>query len=731
LGYRFVDRNTDDSYSAPVIQTQLGSRFRIAGVARSPDREGALAHLDPDRGFALVARGAMGPADVIDPTIWVKEKLSLALSTALDPADTPLKRVIGALRALHAELMARPEGDRPWVAVLVLILHGEDAVAVSAGDCPCFRYRSGLLSRLGRAEPDSGSNAPRGALGSEPQVRIEVVPLKPEPGDLYVLSTRPLRDGEIALLARDLGQAQEPVHLLRAGADGAADRGRVAVRVLRAQESESIGPTAEQVEEAGEAVTTVEEPEPIEALDMAPLASTAAYEAAMVEEALDEPGPGVLEPIAPSAPDAALGSPSGAPGFVAEALDAAVGEETPPSESAEPDVEYAPAAEQEPPRTQTLAPVGEDRAWYEPLALWGGGALAIIAVAVLIRALLPGILGESGRRASAPPVPVASSGTADIFSDPPGAIVRVDGEALEGRTPLTGVSLDAGLHRVELDWGPYGAWRDTVEVSAASRLTLHPALYGTVAFRSSEMNRVLDVYLDGVYVGTTPLTLDQVVVGRHLVRFGGPGLATSAQEIDVLREKSAELVGSVGPSPLDGSVEVKSTLLGDAGFDPSRGDPFWVDGVPRGVTPGKVTLGPGTHSVRVARRGFPPQVTILDVKSGGQAFVTAEFGAHSEEPLRFDPPDAIDRSNTLPLTITLPESEWDPSLALWLYAAPPGGTFQPKRMTRLEEGSRSYAALVPPEVLRSRVGQVRIYFMASGTSGHEIYSEIYTLPVRN
>jgi hypothetical protein len=52
-------------------------------------------------------------------------------------------------------------------------------------------------------------------------------------------------------------------------------------------------------------------------------------------------------------------------------------------------------------------------------------------------------------------------------------------------------------------------------------------------------------------------------------------------------------------------------------------------------------------------------------------------------------------------------------------------------MTRLEEGSRSYAALVPPEVLRSRAGQVRLYFMASGTSGHEIYSEIYTVPVHD
>ena len=714
-----------------MIQTQLGSRFRIAGVARSPDREGALAHLDPDRGFALVARGAMGPADVIDPTIWVKEKLALALSTTLDPAETPLKRVIGALRALHAELMARPDGDRPWVAVLVLLLHGGDAVAVTAGDCPCFRHRSGLLSRLGRAEPDAGPNAPRGALGSEPQVRIEVVPLKPEPGDVYVLSTRPLRDGEIALLARDLAGAMNPVQLLRAASDGTGDRGRVAVRILQPQELESIGPEAEQTATTHDVGSAVAE-EPVETLDVAGFAAEAppafVEEQAAAEVIEEAPGLGVLDPIAPAIADSAAAVPSGAPGFVTGAMDDTAGEGTEASVETE---ESVASSDADRPRTPTLAPIGEERAWYEPLALWGGGALAIIAVAVLIRALLPGILGDSSRRSSAPPTPTAVSGTADIFSDPPGAVVHVDGVALEGRTPLTGVSLDAGLHKVELDWGPYGAWRDTVEISAAARLTLHPALYGAVAFTSSEPKRVLDVYLDGVYMGTTPLALDQVVVGRHLVRFSGPGIATSAQEIDVLKDKSAELVGSVGPTPLDGSVEVKSTILGDAGFEPSRGDPFWVDGVPRGVTPGKVALGPGTHSVRVARRGFPPQVSILDVKSGGQAFVTAEFGEHSDEPLRFDAPDAIDRSNPLPLTITLPESEWDPSLALWLYAAPPGGTFQPKRMTRLEEGSRSYAALVPPEVLRSKVGQVRIYFMASGTSGHEIYSEIYTLPVRN
>jgi hypothetical protein len=323
-----------------------------------------------------------------------------------------------------------------------------------------------------------------------------------------------------------------------------------------------------------------------------------------------------------------------------------------------------------------------------------------------------------------------ATGLADIFSDPPGATIRVDGVTLDGKTPLAGVSMDAGLHRVELDWGPWGAWRDTVEITPGSRLTVHPALFGTAAFRSSEPSRVLDVYMDGVYVGTTPLSLSQVVVGRHLVRFGGPGLTTSAQEVEVLRDRPVELVGNPGPTPENGKVTIRTAILGDSGFESGKGDPYWVDGVARGVTPATVDLKPGTHSVRVARRGFPPQVTILDVKAGGEHFVTAEFGARSEEPLRFDPPEAIDISNPMPLTLALPTSEWDPSMALWLYAAAPGGSFQAKRMTRLEEGTRTFAALLPPEVLRSNARQVRFYFKATGTAGRETYSEIYTVRVQ-
>ncbi len=770
------------------MKAELVSQFRIAGLVRSPDREGALAHFDPDRGFALTARSTMGPADVIDPTIWVKEKISLALSAPGDSSDAPLRRVIGALRALHGELMSRSDRERPWVSVLVLLLLGEDAVAVSAGDCPCFRFRSGLLSRLGRNEASQGSEAPRGALGSEPQVRIEIVPLRPPPGDLYILSSRQLREGELAVLSRDLAMARDGAQLLRAGVEGASDRARIAIRVLEPSESESIVETAESLESTVQAFAPETLEEPLAEVEL--VGGMADWGGALrIEPRRSDPTNGEplrIEPIVPPResdwrdgelleiePDdiepveseASLtgtvryhgAAPTEAPGFpesggFVEAELPAVEPELPTIEPEQPvpprdapkrasafdswqepsdETEWGKEPRQRPPRRTALAPVGEERPWYEPLALSAGGALAIVALALLVRSLVPGILGSHKSRGPEPAAIVAATGLADIFSDPPGATVRVDGVTLEGKTPLAGVSLDAGLHRVELDWGPWGAWRDTVEITPGSRLTVHPALFGTASLRSSDPARVLDVYMDGVYVGTTPITLPQVVVGRHLVRFGGPGLTTSAQEIEVLRDTPAELIGNPGTVPENGKVTIRTAILGDSGFESGKGDPYWVDGLARGVTPATVVLKPGTHSVRVARRGFPPQVTILDVKGGGEHFVTAEFGARSEEPLRFEPPDAITLSNPMPLTIALPATEWDPSMTLWLYAAAPGGSFQAKRMTRLEEGTRTFAALLPPEVLRSNAHQVRFYFKATGTAGRETYSEIYTIPVRN
>ncbi|HTM00368.1 MAG TPA: PEGA domain-containing protein [Candidatus Omnitrophota bacterium] len=744
------------------MNAELGTQLRVAGLVRSPDHEGALAHLDLDRGFALVARGAASLSDVVDPTIWVKEKLSVALVAGSDPSETPLGRIITALRSIHAELVRRPARDRPWVSVLAAVFHAGDGFVVSAGDCACFRFRDGLLSRLERPGDAPGLIPPRGALGSEQQVRLDVVPLRPRPGDLYVASTRQLREGELAALARDLASARDGAELLRAGVEGSSDRGRFTVRVLEGEEdaaslparAESLLRAPSAAEAAPEA--TAGEPPRLEITPLIPetalvdagdpveettaAATAGAYAAASEppvapaieedeEERLGAPKflldpDAISDELAPPGVPGALRSAPVAEDEGAVAIPAAEALEAGPMET-----ESVEAADAAPPPPRRLAQIEDAPPWYEPIALWVGGALAIIALALLVRAIYPGLTGGREKGTPLPPA-VAAKGVVDFFSDPDGAAVRVDGEWLDGRTPLAGVELETGTHRVELDWGPAGTWRDTIRVTGGERLAVHPAIYGTMALRASDPARTLDVYLDGSFAGTTPLRLDHVVVGRHLVRFGGPGAAGTTQQIDVLRDAPVEVIGSAGPAPTTGKLTIRSALLTDGGFEPGKGDPVWVDGVVRGVTPLSVSLKPGDHSVRVVRRNFPAQVTVIDVKAGGDHYVTAEFGARSEQPLQLAPPEGISISSPLPVTVTIPEDAWDPSVSVWLYAASPEGAFQAKRMTKLDGGDRVFAAVVPAEVAQNGDHRVRIYCKASGTDGRELFTEIVTLPVR-
>jgi hypothetical protein len=718
-----------------------------------------MAHLDLDRGFALVARASLSGIDVVDPTIWVREKLSIALAGAED--EPPLRAILGALRSLHGEIMKRPERDRSWIAVGALLIQGDDGVAIAAGDTHCLRYRDGALASLGRPSEELPAGAPRGSLGSETQVRIEVVPLRLLPGDVYVFASRPLREGELAMLSRSLEGARTPGAALRAALEGSFDTGRLAVRILGANESRTGADPSAPIEapsaDAGEAPVALEleplvpaapipMPEPIAASVPpamarvpveAPIAPTAPPEP---EPALEEDGEGDVEVGADAeARNESVEAFEAAPAHDAE-LDAIDRDDTkPPEDEIARDAEPAPERAPAPPPAKhrpALATVGEERPWYEPLALWGGGALAIIALALLVKAILPGITGtvgqDSGRSgaATSPKAAAVAPTTMEILSDPPGAVVRLNGEPLPGRTPLSGIAVDPGVQRVDLDWGAGGTWSDTVEVAAGARLTLHPAIYGSIAFRSSENDRVLDVYVDGAYAGVTPLSLDRVTVGRHLIRFGGPGLTMTAQEIDVLRDVHVELVGNAGPVPAPGKLTITSAILGDEGFQPGKNDPIWIDGTARGATPYTASLSPGMHSVRVVRRDFPAQVTVIEVKPGNEHFVSAEFGARSGEPLRFTPPENLSRSQPTPLTISLPGDAADAEHSVWLYAAAPGGSFQARAMTPLTEDSRAYAALAPDEVLRNDSKQIRVYFKATAPGGHEIYSEIYTIPIR-
>src|SRR2546422_5625914 len=411
------------------MKTAVSTQVLIQGLVRSPDREGALAHLDPERGFAFVGRGSMSFSDVIDPTIWVKEKLSLALTTPEDSQEPQLRHAIATVRAVHGELMARPDRERTWISVLVVLFRDGEGMALTAGDCPCYRFRAGVLSRLGRAASERAEGPPEGSLGSEAQVRLEMVPLLPQAGDCYVLATHPLREGELSLLARDLASARDVRSLLRTACSGSGESGRVAIAVLPG---------------GHEAVGTVEtedpeNPEVLEPLELDPIEPPVALGRSASPPAFGEAS-------AYAQAEAPMATPA------PEARDEVPRDAAPREEALEPEEESgAGPAGIGLPHPPARGAFAERRPWYEWIALWGGGALAIIALALLVRAIMPGILGTQRAPVQQSAMPLGTGGNLDLFSDPPGAAVKIDGVPIPPRTPATDVAVSPGTHRVDMD----------------------------------------------------------------------------------------------------------------------------------------------------------------------------------------------------------------------------------------------------------------------------------------
>jgi hypothetical protein len=115
----------------------------------------------------------------------------------------------------------------------------------------------------------------------------------------------------------------------------------------------------------------------------------------------------------------------------------------------------------------------------------------------------------------APPRPVAGKPSIDVISEPAGAEVLVDG-ALKGRTPLRISDLDPGSYRFEVRKEGRSSYRQTAELEADADYTMKVSLPIMVnSLRVLSRPEGVDVKLNGVAKGRTPLTLSQLPDGHY------------------------------------------------------------------------------------------------------------------------------------------------------------------------------------------------------------------------
>jgi hypothetical protein len=200
-----------------------------------------------------------------------------------------------------------------------------------------------------------------------------------------------------------------------------------------------------------------------------------------------------------------------------------------------------------------------------------------IAVGLLVALATTGALYAARHRFSAPTMPV-TTGSMTVNTNPPGAMVEVDGTS-RGQTPIT-LSLSAGAHTLVVHGG--GEPRTIpITITAGAQLSQYIELpkvvsAGQLTVRTEPAGARISV--DGLPLGRTPVTVE-LAPGQHSVTLESD-LGSVTQTVTIEAGVPASLVVPLGATPgavLSGWISVNSPvvmelyeqgrLLGTSGID--------------------------------------------------------------------------------------------------------------------------------------------------------------------
>jgi hypothetical protein len=210
------------------------------------------------------------------------------------------------------------------------------------------------------------------------------------------------------------------------------------------------------------------------------------------------------------------------------------------------------------------------------------------------------------------------AGELRVLSDPPGAVVHIDGENTHLATPATVSQLSANrLHRVELRLAGY-------RIGVLDGIRIHDDSTVTVNHSFAKMDGALSVvsqpadaqvYLDGGLVGSTPCILENVAYGRHALRISKAGHSDYARDIDLSKpnEQIEAALSLLPPGKIVFNVEPYAALSIDGSL--IRGD----------VTYHEIELAPGRYTILLEHPQFGAYSEDVDLGSDESVTIQHKF----------------------------------------------------------------------------------------------------------
>ncbi|MBW2080103.1 MAG: PEGA domain-containing protein, partial [Deltaproteobacteria bacterium] len=191
-----------------------------------------------------------------------------------------------------------------------------------------------------------------------------------------------------------------------------------------------------------------------------------------------------------------------------------------------------------------------------------------------------------------------------VKSSPVGATVFLDGKE-KGVTPLYLENVEKGLHIVKVAKNCFSVVEKKIDITASKKINVGVHLEsqcGSLVVRSSPVGAT--VFLDGKEKGVTPLNLENVEKGLHIVKVAKNCFSLKEKKVDITASKKIDI--DIKLESLCGSLVVKSTPDGAIVF---------VDGKEKGVTPLNLdNLRKGNLSVKLIKEGFETESKIITVK---------------------------------------------------------------------------------------------------------------------
>jgi len=175
--------------------------------------------------------------------------------------------------------------------------------------------------------------------------------------------------------------------------------------------------------------------------------------------------------------------------------------------------------------------------------------------------------------------------------------------------------LPAGVYSIEARREKYRSAKQDIELTIGDnkKVDLQPTpIYGSLDIMTSPAGAIISI--DGKEYGTTPNTLNKLLIGDYMVQLSKAGYATVNKTVTIVDGKSTELNDRLTNGL---AVTINSTPTGAT---------LYIDGNANGTTPYTGSLTFGNHILRIESNGKKAEKTVNIVLTGGETNFNLSFG---------------------------------------------------------------------------------------------------------